>query len=73
MFNVCAEFWPKDAKPVPPEEIRLWCQWYLQGKACMLGLDETSVSHDEVDKYTAQVEIMNIVSLFFSFATHSGQ
>ena len=59
-------FWPQYAETIPAEEVRLWSQWYLEGKASMLGLAETSVSQYEVDKYTMQVEIMTNVGLVTS-------
>ena len=61
LFTYYIGFWPEGAESIPPEEVKQWSQWYLEGKASMLGLDETSVSQYEVDKYTAQVNIMNIV------------
>ena len=56
-------FWPEYAEPIPTEEVRLWSQWYLEGKASILGLVETSVSQYDVDKYMMQVEIIGDVSL----------
>ena len=62
VYSFLSEHWPKDTEPIPPEEIKLWCQWQLEGKASMLGLDANSVSQDEVENYYAQVNIMTIVS-----------
>ena len=59
-------FWPDTAKHISEEDICLWSRWYLEGKAAVQKKDESQVTQSEVDKYTAQVHIMKIVSIFNS-------